>query len=478
MKTKLGRRALIRGALGTVIGLPLLECMMRSDGGALADGSPLASRYLVMQCPTSLVTSGSARTEAMTPQRTGAGYDVTPVLAPLEARGVLSEVSVVSGLFIPPIDAPGGYNVDFHGQATYAIMTGLRSGFSGVTWRPQGLSSDQLVAAELGSATLLPYLYYQIDPVRGGYSICYEQTRGHSDEPPIVWQGIEPEVSPASAYRRLVTGIAPDDPGGEDEAEALERRLRVSSLSYASDRIRALQARLGANDRRTLDEHLTRIRELERRIAGTVTTPGGDSCRDPMLGGPDPADLASGVADQDARAELFADLIQVAFACDLTRVITLGSASVLTGAGMRHEMWNEVGGLHADVQHGVVQSELDEANRWFVDVYGRVLQRLAASREGAGTVLDHTAALFVMEGGKGLSDDPQRSGDGGSDPNHSVDNALMLVGGRAGGLAPGRHISVSGRDLHHGVVFNTAMRAVGAEAQLGEITGTLDELLG
>lgn len=478
MKTKLGRRTVIRGALGTIIGLPLLECMLRSDGEALAGGQPLPSRYFLMQCPTSLVTSSSARIESMTPTRTGAGYDVTPVLSPLETRGVLSEVSVVSGLFIAPLDVPGGYNVDFHGQATFSIMTGLRSGFSGVTWRPQGLSSDQLVAAEIGGATLLPYLYYQIDPEQGGISICYEQTRGFSDEPDIVWQEIAPEVSPASAYRRLVMGIAPEDPSAEDEAAALERRLRVSSLSYASDRIRALQARLGANDRRTLDEHLTRIRELERRIAATASTPIGEGCRDPMLGGTDPVDLPSGLANHDARADLFAELIQVAFACDLTRVITLGGASLLTGAGMRHELWNDIGGLHADVQHGEPQGDLDEANQWFVDVYARVLQRLAASTEGASTVLDNTAALFVMEGGKGMTADSQRSGDGGSDPNHSVDNAVMLVGGRAGGLAPGRHLSVAGRDLHHGVVFNTAMRAVGAEVPLGEITGTLDELLG
>lgn len=477
MKTKLGRRAVLRGALGTIIGLPVLECMLRSDGAAQLDGSPLPSRYFLFQCPTSLVTSGSRR-EGMTPTRTGAGYDVTPVLEPLQTRGVLGEVSVVSGLFIAPLDVPGGYNVDFHGQATFSIMTGLRSGFSGVTWRPQGLSSDQLVAQRIGGATTMPFLYYQIDPERGGYSICYEQTRGFSDEPDIVWQEIAPEVSPASAYRRLVMGIAPEDPSAEDEAAALERRLRVSSLSYASDQIRSLQARLGANDRRTLDEHLTRIRELERRIEAMGSAGTGESCRDPMLGDADPADLASGLPDQDARADLFADLVQVAFACDLTRVITLGSASVLTGAGMRHELWNDIGGLHGDVQHGEPQADLDEANRWFVDVYARVLARLSASTEGTGTVLDNTAALFVMEGGKGLADDDQRSGDGGGDPNHSVDNAVMLVGGRAGGLAPGQHISVSGRDLHHGVVFNTAMQAVGADVQLGEIEGTLDELLG
>jgi len=87
-------------------------------------------------------------------------------------------------------------------------------------------------------------------------------------------------------------------------------------------------------------------------------------------------------------------------------------------------------------------------------------------------------ALFVMAGGKGLTRDPMRSGDGGGDPNHSVDNAVMLVGGRAGGLVSGQHVNVTGSDLHHATVINTAMRAVGVDASLGEISGTVDELFG
>jgi hypothetical protein len=93
-------------------------------------------------------------------------------------------VSVVSGLFVAPLDAPGGYNVDYHGQATYAILTGKRSGFDGVTWRPQGWSSDQIVARGLGAPTRFPSLYFQLDPQAGGTAISYEETTGFSDEPP------------------------------------------------------------------------------------------------------------------------------------------------------------------------------------------------------------------------------------------------------------------------------------------------------
>jgi hypothetical protein len=474
MRRRISRRTILRGAFGTAISLPLFEFMLNDNGNALADGTALPCRYFVAQCPTALVTSGS-RDEAMTPARSGFDYDTRFVLEPLRDRGVNGDVSVISGLFAPPLEAPGGYNVDYHGQATFAIMTGLRSGFSGVTWRPQGVSADQIVASAIGLSTRFPYLYYQLDPEAGGTQVSYEQTRGFDDEPEIVYRGITPQVSPALAYASLFMDFVPPDTTPDPQAE-LERRLRVSSLSYAREQITSFQGRLGANDRRILEEHLSRVRALETRLADVSSVPTGAGCSDPMISSVDPPALATDLPDQDARAELFVELVQMAFACDMTRVLTLGGASVLTGAGMRHSMWNSIGGLHGEVQHASDQENLDAANRWFVDVYARVIAGLKATPEGPGTVLDRTAAVFVMEGGKGLSDDDQRSGDGGGDPNHSVDNAVMLLGGRSGGLRAGQHLNLSGMDLHPAVVMNTAMRAVGVDENLGEITGTLDAL--
>ncbi len=470
---RIGRRAMLRGAFGTAIGLPMLDCMLNGNGTAYADGTGLPLRYFLLHCPTSLVTSGST-SEGMTPTQTGTNYDIRPVLQPFADQDVAGDISVVSGLFAPPLDAPGGYNVDYHGQAPYAVMTGTRSGFSGVTWRPQNYSADQVVVQRLAPATKFPFLYYQLDTQTGGTTVCYEQTTGFSDEPPIVYAQIEPQTSPSLAYHQLFTGFSPPSDMPDPKIE-LERRLRMSSLSYAKDRITALQSRLGSNDRKTLDEHLTRIRDLEKRIqaiSGTVSP----SCHDPMLGDTDPADLSQDLPDQEARAALFIQLVELAFACDMTRVITIGGASVMTGSGMRNQLWNNIGGLHGEVQHTADQSDLDNANRWFVDVYARIIARFKATPEGAGNVLDNTAALFVMEGGKGLSDDPQRSGDGGGDPNHSVDNAVVLLGGRAGGLKPGQHVSLTGQDIHPTTVITTAFEALGIEPTLGEISGVVDKL--
>ncbi len=473
--TRLSRRAFIRGAFGTAIALPTLECMLSSNGTALAGGDPLPKRYFLMHCPTSLVTSGST-SDGLTPTTAGFGYDIRPALQPFADLEVASDISVVSGLFAAPLDVPGGYNVDYHGQAPYALMTGLRSGFSGVTWRPQGWSADQVLRQRLMPNTKFPFLYYQLDSQTGGTVVCYEETQGFSDEPEIVYKGIDPQTSPALAYSQLFTGFSPPSDVPDPQVE-LEKRLRSSSLSYAKEGIESLRSRLGAADRQTLEEHLERVRELEKRISSTtgLVSP---NCHDPMHGTSDPPDVSTDVPDQDARADLFVELIELSFACDMTRIITLGGASVMTGSGMRNPAWNSIGGLHGEVQHASTQADLDAANRWFVDVYARVVARFKATPEGEGTVLDNTAALFIMEGGKGLTPDPQRSGDGGSDPNHSVDNAVAFLAGRVGGLAPGQHVNLTGQDLHPATVITTAFQALGTEPALGEISGTIDALFG
>jgi hypothetical protein len=464
---------MIRGAFGTALALPTLECMLNGNGTALAGGANLPRRYFLLHTPTSLVTSGSHE-EGLTPANTGFGYDIRPVMQPFADHDVAGDISVVSGLFAPPLDAPGGYNVDYHGQAPFAVMTGMRSGFSGVTWRAQGWSADQLAVQRLAPSTKFPFLYFQLDSQTGGMNICYEETEGFSDEPPIVYRAIEPQTSPALAYSQLFTGFAPPSDMPDPEAE-LEKRLRMSSLSYAKDGISSLRSRLGASDQKTLDEHLERVRELEKRIGAGIGVV-SPNCHDPAHGSTDPADVSTDVPDQAARADLFIELAELAFACDMTRVLTIGGASIMTGSGMRHPAWNHVGGLHGEVQHGASQADLDTANRWFVDVYARIIARFKATPEGQGNVLDNTAALFMMEGGKGLTDDPQRSGDGGADPNHSVDNAVAFLAGRVGGLAAGQHVNLTGQDLHPSTVITTAFEALGIEPTLGEISGVIDQL--
>jgi hypothetical protein len=461
-RSRLPRRRLLRGACGTLLGLPLFEYLLNDNGTAYAQGEPLPARFLLYYCPTSLVPSSSDPSERFTPTMLGTPYDLPYCLEPLAEAGVAADVSAVSGLFVAPFDAPGGYNSDYHGNGYQAMLSGLRHGFQGEGWELWGPSVDQIVAAKLGAGTAFPSLVLQVDPDREGYGVSFQKRMDGS-----YWY-VEAQTSPARAYSSLFSNFTP---AAAEQPDDLEQRLRLSSLSYVKDQLAALNAKLGAADRQRLELHLEQVRALELRIAQLANHPQGAQCADPLTPAVDPPDLAPSVPDQEARSKLFIDLTQMALACDLTRVVSLSMTDKLTGPGMSHTLWSHIGGLHADVQHASSNEDLDNANRWFVGQYAALLAKLKAVTEGAGTMLDQSVALFCMEGGKG-----GRAADGGGDQNHSTDNMVMLVAGRAGGLKAGQHL-VAPTDAHVGTVMNTAMRAVGVTETLGEIDGYIDALV-
>jgi hypothetical protein len=110
--------------------------------------------------------------------------------------------------------------------------------------------------------------------------------------------------------------------------------------------------------------------------------------------------------------------------------------------------------------------------QWHIRHYAYLIDKLRSSPEGAGTVLDNSAIIFMPEAGHGRhlntpSDTAPKT--------HSVEEMVLLVAGRAGGLKPGRHIPTSG--AHPAQCLLSAMRAVGfAGDTFGEVSGHLPEL--
>ena len=77
---------------------------------------------------------------------------------------------------------------------------------------------------------------------------------------------------------------------------------------------------------------------------------------------------------------------------------------------------------------------------WHISHYAYLIDKLKRTPEGAGTVLDNSAIVFMPEAGHGV-----QLNDGVSvNQTHSVDKMILMVAGRAGGLAPGRHIVKTG----------------------------------
>jgi hypothetical protein len=124
-----------------------------------------------------------------------------------------------------------------------------------------------------------------------------------------------------------------------------------------------------------------------------------------------------------------------------------------------------------EVGHSVGTTDaVSEVLAWQLDHFAYLVAKLRDTPEGAGSVLDNTAMVLLYEAGHGY--DPATG-----DPNrtHSTENMIVTVAGRAGGFVAGEHIDGGG--AHPVAVLNTAMKAVGVDQTLGEVTELIPELL-
>jgi len=504
----LPRRTLLRGLGGVAVGLPVLECMLNGNGNAYAQAGALPKRYCVVFAGQSIggdgweedksQVAGTRKTERghfIADTAAGAGYPVTTPLKPLEKLGLMGDFSMVSNLRIPwnatstegaQVPAGGAFR-DFHGGGASPLLCGTRS--QSASFKAASITSDQIVAG-LNKTTLdslvlraQPSWYLSGSDFSGRQYISYGAGG----------KAIEAQTNPSIVYHSLFDAFVPK--GGDEQAQHdFDLRARQSVLSLITDKRERILSKLGAADKARLGEHFDQIRDLEKRIAA-MPPASGEQCQKPMPptenlpvggnnagSGSDTIGTNTGYSEEDTRARLLADLIHMAFVCDITRVATLQITvfqshmnvfKISTDFGMpiRADL-HECGHNGDATTRG--QLPVSMCLGWHIGHYGYLLDKLKQTPEGAGTVLDNSVVVFMPEAGHGL-----QLNDGVSNfQTHSVDRMVLLVGGKAGGLAPGRHI-VAPADTHPGQVLISAMQAAGyAEDKFGEVTGKFAPVFG
>mgnify|MGYP002634916072 CR=1 FL=1 len=481
----LNRRTFLRGALGTAVALPTLEIMLNSNGTAWASGGSICKRFFVGFGGHALGADGDTVHNEVVPVATGPGYDLRRATATLANHGnVAADISIISGLRIPyntggGIPA-GGWNSDFHIQALGPLISGMRNNANddhGVN----GPSSDQIVAEAIGQDTLFKSLVYQVQASwyltasapYGRDLISYRQ-EGNS----II--AIPGQTSPRVAYDTLFTSFVPAD-DGDAAIKASELLKRQSVIDLVRADYQRLVPKLGTVDRQRMQRHLDEIRDLENLLDATGPSQGeicqllADPGTDPAIGGDNEGsngvdfDVNKGWSDEDGRARILADLVHMAFACDMTR-----SASMLYTMAQSHMNSISYTGLAYD-QHEVGHAYqgtgfVSDVVAWHYDHFGYLVAKLRDTPEGAGSLLDNCALVYMNEAGHGY--DP---GSGDTITAHSTENMVCLTAGRAGGLVAGEHIVADG--YHPGNVLNSAMKAVGVDQNLGEVVGTIPGLI-
>jgi hypothetical protein len=453
--------------------------MLNDHGNALAAGGNIPVRYLLCFGGYSL-RGDLTGPVAYIPDASGPLQSLPSCLSPLDRRGLASQISVVSNLRIPRVmegrDAPAGGYGEFHWHGP-ALLSGVRTlaSFDATTSAP---SSDQIVADALGGQTAFRNLNYRAQALfynlGGGLDTPDNRdtlsfrTQGGTVRPMV------PTSSPQLAWQTLFTGFTPSEGGSAvNVSRALARRRSV--LDMVDWRMQRLSGRMSAADKARLQEHWDHIRTVEQRLVAVDSTGGAcnmldDPGEDPPLGGeftgPDGNNVNLGYSDEDARAEVFADLIAMALACDRTRVVTWMITMWQTFMNA-HPLTGHRFNAH-DMHHGGEQNQLEDVITWHVDKWAGLVDRLAQLPEGDGTVLDHTAMALLNEGGTGNSIEGEGS--------HNTEQMAFLVAGGAGGLRQGEHI-VAPEGTHAAQVPITLMNAVGVPTQqLGEVSGEVPGL--
>ncbi len=506
-KLILPRRTLLRGLGGVAVGLPVLECMLNANGTAYAQAGAIPKRYAIVFAGQAIggdeweedrYMVAGVRSQAtghhIADTAAGVAYPVTTPLKPLETLGLMGDFSMVSNLKIPwnansveGADVPNaGAFRDFHGGGSCPLLCGTRS--TSASFNARSITSDQIVAG-LNQTTInslvlraQPSWYLSGSSFSGREYISYK-----GDDDPI-----DAQVNPSVVYGSLFDGFMPADEG-EQASHDFELRARKSVLSLITEKRERILGKLGAADKQRLERHFDEIRALEMRLAAMPPDAGGQ-CQKPTapaddlpLGtdnagsGSDTIGTNTGYSNEDLRARLMADLIHMAFVCDITRVATL-QLTVFQSHMNIFQISTDLGmpiraDLHECGHNGDAETRgqlpVSTMLGWHIGHYAYLMDKLKNTPEGAGTVLDNSVLVFMPEAGHGI-----QLNDGASNfATHSVDRMILLVAGRAGGLMPGRHII--SQNAHPGQVLISAMQGVGyTEDTFGEVTGNLPELFG
>ena len=442
-KKCIARRTFIRGA-GATLALPLLDAMFPALAGPQIMAAKPPVRVSVVFVPNGRIM------DHWTPKDEGKVFKLPTILEPLAPYQ--DNLLVLSGLSNMPqrklLRSELGVDAGPHATAGGIFVTGAYPRPGGLA----GISVDQVIAREYGRHTQLASLELSLDSgdmgagADGADSDAYLNTfswRSESTPLPV-------ENNPRKIFERLFGQTSSTDPA------VLRRRINEdrSILDIVNAEFASLVKTLGPSDRVKLDEYLDGIRDVERRI--TISEQTSDRGL-PVMHRP-----AGRVDNYEENARMMFDLQVLAFQTDMTRVTTFAMAKEKSERAYREIGLQE--GHHALTHHGynpVMMDKCVQLETYQSKQFAYYLDKMQKTADGEGTLLDHSITLFASS----LSDGHQ----------HSRDNLpVVLAGGGAGGIKPGRHVRYAENTPFSNLCL-TIMDICGVEVDaFGDSTGHLD----
>ena len=444
-KKHLSRRTFIRG-VGVTMSLPFVDAMVPAHTALAQTAARPQVRLGLCFIPHGAVMS------QWTPATVGS-LELSPILSPLAAHR--DQVVVLSNLGHAMAGPQGpGDNGGDHTRCPAVFLNGVHPKRTDGADIQAGVTIDQMAASTIGQDTLLPSLELAVEDYSGlvgscdvGFSCTYMNT--------IAWRSptspLPMEINPRVVFDRMFG----------DGATARERLQRIetqrSILDAVTGQVRRLQGGLGANDRNRVAEYLDAVREIERRIQLSERQAANPSIDVPVspTGIPD---------DHEEHTKLMFDLMAIAFQADITRISTFMMAREVS-----YRTFPKLGiseAFHPASHHQNSPARLEtlaKINTFHVSQVAHLLDRLKATPDGDGTLLDHSLVLY----GSAMS-------------NSNVHNhgplPVLVAGGANGRMKGGRHLAYPENTPMSNLLLSILDKAGVPQERVGDSSGTLSDL--
>jgi uncharacterized protein DUF1552 len=438
-KKALPRRTFLRG-MGASLALPLLDAMVPSMTAlAKTPGEPvrrLGYVYIPMGCDIA----------RWTPTGEGRLTDLSHTLQSLTP--VMDQLTVLTNMELKNA-YPGT-----HATSNAAFLSAAKAKWTESTDYHLGTTADQIAAQQIGQQTVLPSLELAMDLLQtvgqcdNGYACVYQNN--------LSWSSPTTPL-PAEAHPRIVfERLFGEGGSAADRRAALKRRS--SLLDWVRDDMARLQKRLGPEDRARVGQYLDSIREVERRIQKAEAETADDQLPDLDR----PVGVPASYADH---ARLMFDLQVLAMQGDVTRIITFQLARETST-----RTYTEIGvpdPHHPLTHHGNDPEKIArmaKINAFHVSLFAYYLEKLKATQDGDGTLLDHALVLYG-------------SGMGNPNVHDHVNLPILVAGGAAGKVKGARHIKYAEprplADLHLTLLDKVGVRL----DAFADSKGKIDEVL-
>jgi uncharacterized protein DUF1552 len=380
-----------------------------------------------------------------TPASTAPDFALSPILQPLAAHR--DSLLILTNLAHHQADSLGDGGAD-HARSSPTFLSGVHPKRTEGEDIRAGITIDQIAAHHIGQSTRYPSLELTTEDMTGvvgacdtGYSCSYMNT--------ISWRAatmpLPMEINPRVVFERLFGD------GGAPEHRLARLAEDRSILDEVARQVPALANTLGPADRNRLSEYLDNVREIERRLqiaekqsVASLAVP----------------EIPAGIPDSwEEHANLMFDLMALAYQTDLTRVISFMLARELS-----QRSYPQIGVAdphHATSHHQndpVKLAKLVKIQRYHVTLFARFLDKLRATPDGDGNLLDHSLILY----GSAMSN---------SNLHDHKPLPLLVAGGKGG-----RHVKYPEDTPMSNLLLSLLHRAGVPQDKVGDSTGPLPEV--